>query len=101
MRYKLRKGFYCKKTVFKNTGTVQYHQVLEEDTEAPPGFSIQLLISHRRKMVFSSRVPGHLRFYEAGGGGGGWCAPSSLTSMGFLQLTVSLFPVATRKLRTK
>lgn len=52
-------------------------------------------------MVFSSRVPGHLRFYGAGGGGGGWCAPSSLTSMGFLQLTVSLFLVATRKLRTK
>lgn len=34
-------------------------------------------------MVFSSRVPGHLRFYGGGGGGGGWCAPSSLTSMGF------------------
>ena len=52
-------------------------------------------------MVFSSRVPGHLRFSGARGGGGGWCAPSSLTSMSFLQLIVSLFLVATRKLRTK
>ena len=41
-------------------------------------------------MVFSSSIPVQKRFYAAGGVGGGWCAPSSPTSMGCLQLIVSL-----------